>query len=233
MFIRRSLLHQSIDAAAEYRKPTNQRLIDDFHRLYYFSLGTDKDATSTFWLGQPVWKTPLDLWVFQEIIAETKPDVIIEAGTYKGGSAFYMASVCDLLNHGRVITMDIKEFPGRPAHPRITYLIGNDIAGDTVAKVKALIKPSERIMVVLDDGHEKEQVLSELRIYGDMVTTGNYVIVEDTNRGSVVRIHPGERSGPLDAVEQFLKETDKFTVDSSREKFLLTFNHKGYLKRVK
>ena len=226
-------MYAAIDAAAEYRKPTNQRLIDDFHRLYYFSLGTDKDATSAFWLGHPVWKTPLDLWVFQEIIFETKPDVIIEAGTYKGGSALYMASICDLLNHGRIITLDIKEFPGRPRHARITYLTGNDIAAGTVATVKALIKPDETIMVVLDDGHEKEQVLSELRIYGEMVTPGNYIIVEDTNRGSVVRLHPGERSGPLDAIEQFLKETDRFVIDSAREKFLLTFNAKGYLKKIK
>jgi cephalosporin hydroxylase len=62
----------------------------------------------------PVWKSPLDLWIYEEIIYRTKPDVLIEAGTYKGGSALYFASIFQLMGNGRVITIDIRATPGDP-----------------------------------------------------------------------------------------------------------------------
>jgi len=39
--------------------------------------------------------------------------------------------------------------------------------------------------------------------------------------------------GPLQAIESFLANTDEFQVDREREKFLLTFNPSGYLRRVR
>lgn len=38
--------------------------------------------------------------------------------------------------------------------------------------------------------------------------------------------------GPMEAVEEFLKSNANFAVDKSRERFFLTFNPSGYLKRV-
>jgi cephalosporin hydroxylase len=87
-------------------------------------------------------------------------------------------------------------------------------------------------MVVLDSDHHAEHVLNELRIYGEMVTVGNYLIAEDTNvNGHPVK--PEFGPGPWEAVETFLKENPAFAVDSKREKFLLTFNPGGYLIRVR
>ena len=34
-------------------------------------------------------------------MAETRPEVVVETGTYRGGSAHFLASVCDLLGVGR------------------------------------------------------------------------------------------------------------------------------------
>jgi hypothetical protein len=42
----------------------------------------------------------------------------------------------DLIGKGRVITIDIEDFPGKPRHDRITYLIGSSTAGDTVENVR-------------------------------------------------------------------------------------------------
>ena len=75
--------------------------------MYYHSL-TWQD---TRWLGVPLDKYPSDLLSYQEIIYETKPDVLIEFGTYMGGSALYFASLFDLLGKGRVITMDMNDYP--------------------------------------------------------------------------------------------------------------------------
>ena len=96
--------------------------IDDaFHRLYYEPGETTWKQTS--WLGQNVRKCPLDLWIYQEILTETRPDLIVESGTYRGGSALYLASVCDPLGHGQGRDDRRRAPPGRPRHRRITYLV--------------------------------------------------------------------------------------------------------------
>jgi len=118
-------------------------------------------------------KLPLDMWIFQEIIFGTKPDVIVETGTFNGGSALFMATLLDTIGKGRVITIDIEDFPRKPRHDRITYLIGSSTSDEIVAKVRSLIRKDETVMVVLDSDHHAEHVLNELRIYSEMVTTGN------------------------------------------------------------
>ena len=57
--------------------------------------------TQATWLGAQALKNPLDLWVYQEIMFETRPELIVETGTYRGGSALYLASLCDLMGAAR------------------------------------------------------------------------------------------------------------------------------------
>lgn len=97
------------------------------------------------------------------------------------GSALYLASICDLIGQGKVITIDIEEREGKPNHKRITYIIGSSISEETVEKVKKLIKEGEKVLVILDSDHRKEHVLKELRIYSEFVTKDSYIIVKDTN----------------------------------------------------
>jgi cephalosporin hydroxylase len=35
----------------------------------------------------------------------------------------------------------------------------------------------------------------------------------------------------MEAVQAFLKESDAFVIDESREKYLLSFNRQGFLKK--
>ena len=76
---------------------------------------------NTFWFGVPCWKCPLDLWVYQEVIFEVKPDIIIECGTAYGGGSLFLASLCDLMHGGKVITIDIEDKQDRPHQDRETY----------------------------------------------------------------------------------------------------------------
>ena len=208
--------------------PARQRTVDDFHKLYY---GNPKNTwNNTTWLGTKALKCPLDLWIYQEIIYETRPDIIIETGTAAGGSALFFASMFDLLGQGRVATIDIKNRWKRPQHPRITYLLGPSTSNDIVECVKSITNDSDRVMVVLDSDHSRDHVLNELRLYSPMVSEGCYLIVEDTN----INGHPvltGYGSGPMEAMETFLAENDDFEIDREREKFLLTFNPRGYLRK--
>lgn len=210
-----------------YDPNTEKKIIEQFHRLYYDYSICGESYKKTFWLGALAMKCPLDLWIYQEIIFETKPDVIVECGTAEGGSALYLASILDLLSKGRVVTIDIKRM-NVPKHKRITYLIGSTVSDEIVEKVKSFIKKGDKVMVILDSDHHKDHVLKELRIYGDIVTKGNYLIVEDTNlNGNPVA--PAFGPGPKEAVEEFLESNKNYVPDKSREKFYLTFNPGGYL----
>lgn len=212
----------------EKNKYVRKIVIKEFHRIYYNS----DIWKNTFWFGVPCWKCPLDLWIYQEILYEIKPDVIIECGTAHGGSALFLASICDLIGNGKIVTIDIKKYPNRPEHERITYILGSSTSTKTVEKIRKLIDHNDKVMVILDSDHHKEHVLKELRIYSNFVSKNSYLIVEDTNiNGHPVL--PEYGPGPMEAVEEFLKENKNFIIDKTKEKFLLTFNPKGFLKRVR
>lgn len=203
-------------------------ILDGFHRLYYHD--SDKTWMRTYWQGVPILKNPLDLWVYQEILHEVRPDIVVETGTRYGGSAFYFASIFDLLGHGHVVTIDVEELPNRPEHPRITYLTGSSTAPEVVDKVDAMIGDG-RALVVLDSDHRKPHVLDELRIWHSRAAIGSYVIVEDSNINGHPAL-PGWGPGPMEALDTFLEESDSLVVDEARLKFLFSFNPRGYLKRV-
>jgi cephalosporin hydroxylase len=173
----------------------------------------------------------LDLWVYQEIIFGLRPDLIIECGTASGGSALYMASILDIIGNGEAVTIDLQDSTGKPEHGRVRYLVGSTTSAEVVASVARVVESKRTVMVVLDSDHHKDHVLNELRIYSRFVTKGSYLIVEDTVIGHPVMRDFGD--GPMEAVEQFLKENSDFIVDKTREKFYLSFNPGGYLVRTK
>ena len=199
-----------------------------FHRAYYDARDSWEDSR---WLGVKALKTPQDLWVYQEILVETRPDVIVETGTFRGGSALYLATVCDALDRGRIISIDLQLAEGLPEHPRISYIAGSSTEPQVLERARAAVASGERVMVMLDSDHSRDHVLAELRAYGELVTEGCYLIVEDTNvNGHPVVPHWG--AGPMEALDQYLEEGAPFAVDPAREKFLFSFNPRGFLRRT-
>lgn len=212
-----------------------RRIVDEFHKLYYrllhFRPPSQQPADRDSWLGYRILKCPMDLMTYQEILFDTKPDVIIETGTFHGGSALFLATMCQLLGRGRVVTIDLWPNPGiiLPAHPLIEYHYGYSQEARTAEDIKRSIKPNERVMVILDDDHKRDHVLKVMRNFAPLVSVGCHLIVEDSNFYG----HPvaTPNPGPMEAIGMFLAETDDFIIDRSREKQLLTFNPSGYLLR--
>ncbi|HXM42393.1 MAG TPA: CmcI family methyltransferase [Bryobacteraceae bacterium] len=201
-----------------------------FHMLYHSS--ANRTWRNTYWMGTPVLKVPLDLWIYQEILFALKPDLLIETGTYNGGSAFFFASIFDLIGKGRVLTIDIEDRPNRPQHPRIAYLRGSSTAPDILDTVRDAIQPRDTVLVTLDGDHAGPHVLDELRIYSKLVSVGSYLILDDTNlNGNPISRWFGP--GPMEACREFLRETGDFEVDETREKFYLTYSPRGFLKKVR
>jgi cephalosporin hydroxylase len=212
---------------------TQERLtVQAFHNLYYDGPeGETRIYDRTRWMNVPCEKCPLDLWIYQEIIAEVRPDLIVETGTRFGGSALFMAHMLDLVGAGEIISIDVDNSIVRPVHPRIRYVHGSSADPQLIASLLGARPARETRMVVLDSDHSKAHVLDELRLLAPYVSIGSYLIVEDTN----VNGHPAFPTfgpGPYEAVEEFLKDHAEFTVDDTREKFLMTFNPRGYLRRT-
>ena len=76
----------------------SQSIIDNFHLLYESNHKQTYD--NTYWMGIRSMKCPLDLWIYQEILFKTKPDIIIETGTNEGGTSLFLASICDMMDNG-------------------------------------------------------------------------------------------------------------------------------------
>ena len=211
---------------------SEERIIaEKFHRLYYNGpISKGAIFSRTFWMNVPCEKCPLDLWTYQEIISEIKPGLIVETGTRFGGSALFMAHMLDILGKGEIITIDIDNTISRPSHSRITYVHGSSSDPNLLQSVLAH-RTDEVCLVVLDSDHTKAHVLQELNLLASYVSIGSYLIVEDTNINGHP-VYPTFGSGPFEAVEEFLETHKEFTVDESREKFLMTFNPRGYLHRI-
>ena len=202
---------------------------DKFHTKYYYS----KVWAETYWMGKHVFKCPLDLWVYQEMIFELKPELIIETGTFHGGSALFFANLFDIMGHGLVITIDVDKMPDLPVHGRIIYLEGSSLSDKILGKVKEYAAGKSNVIVFLDSDHRCEHVLQELEVYSKFVSKGSYIVVEDSNlNGHPVYSGFGQGPGPTEAIEKFMKSNKEFKIDKSKEKFHLTFNPNGYLKKI-
>jgi len=232
---------ESLSQAALVETFTNiagQETTNLFHKLFYYSY--ERTWRNTTWMNTQIFKCPFDLWVYQEIICEIMPDLIIETGTATGGSALYLAHICELIGKGKVLTIDIDtsgtgyikpEYAFRPKHPRIDYFIGSSTADLTLEHVRNTVKKTAKVLVILDSNHTYEHVLTELRLYQEFVSKGSYMIVEDSNRNGYP-VEPTRGAGPMEAIDKFLKESPIFVSDPKREKYFLTFNPKGYLKKT-
>ncbi len=205
----------------------------EFHRTYYNSEVWDKGRTTYF--GIPIMKCPLDLWIYQELIVRIQPRVIIETGTWCGASAQFLANTM-LMAHAQnplVITIDIAPGVRGIKHMHVLQLIGSSTDPKALARCRKEIddRPNGPVMVILDSDHHEDHVYAELELYAPLVTIGSYLIVEDTNiNGRPVL--PEFGPGPGEALDRWLPSHPEFAVDLECEKFGLTFNPGGYLRKT-
>ncbi len=207
--------------------PIPDDLRDAFISAYYRS----RAWRDTTWLGVKTYEAPTDLLAYQDLLAEVRPDVVIETGTRDGGRALFLATLCDVLGHGRVISVDNREVEGRPEHPRISYVQGRAHDDEVVAEVRSMVAEGERGLVVLGTRGARRRMHREFEVYAPFVPVGSYVVVEYT----VLNGYPVDASfgpGPFEAVRRILNTRGDFVADTSRERHGLTFNLGGFLRRI-
>ena len=187
------------------------------------------------WLGVPIWQIGEDLIRMQQVVSEIKPKWIIETGTKFGGSAIFFGSVLHGLGltESRVITIDIQGQPeASDAFSKhhlkdyvATYIIDSAVAPSAIAQIQRMIEfDPGPTLVFLDDNHNRDHVLTELRAYGAMVTPGSLIVVADTVYEDLAGSPVGKStakyedmatSNPRAAIDLFLEENSDFIRDDS------------------
>jgi cephalosporin hydroxylase len=167
---------------------------------------------------------PDDMMRMQETIFAVRPDVIVETGIAHGGSLVFYASLCKAMSRGRVVGVDIEIRPhNRKAIEEhfladaITLIEGSSIDPATVARVRAQIRPDERVIVLLDSNHTKAHVLGELEAYGPLVSPGSYIVAMDGIMGEIVgapRTSPDWTwNNPAEAAKEFAAAHPEFALE--------------------
>jgi cephalosporin hydroxylase len=233
-----------VENIRQTRGLTSKEEVDIRSRLYAIS----KDYIMMFYAAKPwhsnryrglqLLKIPNDLWIMQEIIQEIKPDLIIETGSRNGASTLWFADQLNVIGKGEVLSIELDMKWDMPKHERVTYIKGSSVSDDVIEQVKRKVDGKRTVMVNLDSDHSKSHVLREMELYGPFVTLGSYMIVEDT----IISGHPSVRvmdtngknvnEGPIDAIKEFFKKNTDFVSDTTRERFQLTTNPQGYLRRL-
>jgi len=185
------------------------------------------------WMGVPALKNPLDAWIYQEIIHEVRPDVVVEIGSGSGGSTLYFAHLLEILGNGVVVSVDISRDTFVAAHDRIVVVTGHSSSAETVERVRELCE-GKRVFVIHDGDHKRAQVLEDLAAYSPLVSVGSYFVVEDGIVDLFSLSGMGAwYDGPLVATEEFLAANPEFEADEERERYLVTYNPKGFLRRLR
>lgn len=129
------------------------------------------------------------------------------------------------------MTIDTHEVDGRPHDPRIRYIRGDSTSDEVLDEVHVASLAAPR-MVILDSDHSGPHVLKELERYAYLVSPGSYLIVEDSNLNGHPAMVEAEGGGPTEALRQFLGTHPEFEPDLRRERFGVTFNPGGWLRRI-
>lgn len=202
----------------EYRtERQRQELLIPFYRHIH------RRKNDSTYKGISLLKLPNDLQLYHEVLWDTRPEIIIEIGTKFGASALFFADQLELIGRkGEVITIDVKD-QVKEKDPRIDYWIGDSLDDEIIKRVHDVTK-NKRTMLVIDGNHDRVHVKNELHKYHDIVTPGQYMVVEDCyiDRGLF---------GPGEARDWFLSVNKNFEQTNRCMKYLVGITLGGWLRR--
>jgi cephalosporin hydroxylase len=227
---------------------------DDAFKLVshlWLKVGWNQKYVYTFtWFGVPVIQLPEDVMRYQEVVFALQPDVIVETGIAHGGSLVLSATLCKAMGKGRVIGVDIEIRPhnrarleSHPLFPLITLVEGSSIASDIVAKVESLVRPHEKVLVMLDSNHTYDHVMAELEAYSSLVCEGSYIVATDGLMRDLTDVPRGradwDTDNPARAAEDFARRNKAFVIEEpawafneSRLAGNITYWPSAWLKRI-
>jgi len=201
------------------------------------------------YFGTQIFQVPTDIYLYQKLIWEVKPTLIIETGVAKGGSILAIASFMFLAEQN-------EDFRTTESSPKDWLVVGVDknvlkeeremldkwsFGGNTVLiegsstedavldRVKFLSQDHERILVFLDSDHSESHVARELECYSDLVSIGSYIVIFDSGIGRLSEETHALRSRNWNsnshagtAVSKFLENQERYSkANGTSPKFTL------------
>jgi cephalosporin hydroxylase len=212
-----------------FRKRSEAWLVEGFRQQHAYNFE---------WMGVPIVQLPADMMRLQQIVWETQPDLIIETGTNRGGSAIFFASLLD--DEGYVITIDKKPkwvagdaFDRHHLRKKKVRTIKGNSTEEAYKEVKQYVEhnPRHEVMVFLDSSHGAKHVAKELKLYSPFVSKGCYLVVAD----GVTEMLPEHTANPAAAARDFAASSPNFVEQhlSTDKHPFVTYCQDGYLKRIK
>jgi cephalosporin hydroxylase len=180
-------------------------------------------------------KNPFDMMIYMELIGKIKPDVIIEIGAAGGGTALWLAHQLDIQKKGLVLSIDINHGGFKPKHERIVKITGDSTKIDTAKQAIPFVKDEKEVLIIHDGSHKKEDIKKDFALYGSFVSVNSYFIIEDGIMdvfGWKDHRTNGHDCGMV-AGQEIAKENKNWIIDKECEKYIMTYNPCGYLKRLK
>jgi cephalosporin hydroxylase len=180
------------------------------------------------WNGVRLTKLPSDCFAIQTLLNRCRPQVLVELGSSLGGSAAFFASFADHAGIEQIVSLDIGDYQ-RPALPNVTWIVGDD-ASDAIAREVRKLVGGRSCSVIIDADHRAPHVAKELPIYGEMVTPGQALIMEDTHVDVLGFRKFRPDGGPLKALLEWLPRHPDFQLVEDVEPYITT-NYFGYWMR--
>nr|MDT0665791.1 CmcI family methyltransferase [Micromonospora sp. DSM 115978] len=202
--------------------------------------------TSDWYMGLPIQKFPEDLRVYEHLLWEARPEVVVELGGHPGGSVLWFRDrILDLARYGgptrpRVVSVSLDTSATRAGVARrdpgwadtISFVDGDVRDPDLPGRLEALVGDAP-CLVVEDTLHTYDTTWAALTGFSRFVAPGGYFVVED----GVVDV-PALRSaatggGVLTAVEHWLDTArgSDFVRRRDLERYGLTRSPGGWLQR--
>jgi cephalosporin hydroxylase len=217
---------EAIDGAPD--QPT--AVPDDLRSSFTDAVWRNLPWRRTTWLGVPIRSAPTDLVAYQEIVSRVRPDWVVDIGTSDEGRAPFLASICELVGHGLVLSIGDGDADELLPHPRLRHCTGAPLEAGVRDHVHGLVGGGNAV-VVLGARAGRATTAAQFEAYADLVQVGSYVIVTDT----VVNgrpVWPSFGPGPAEGIKQILRRHGEFVSDPEMEKYALSFNPGGYLRRA-
>jgi cephalosporin hydroxylase len=182
------------------------------------------------WMGRPIIQLPEDIVRVQEVLYRVQPDLLIETGVAHGGSLVFYAGLFKAMGKGRVVGIDIEIRPANrasiEAHPLadlIELVEGGSTDLATMERVRALVRPGETVMVILDSDHSRSHVSDELELYSPLVTPGSYIVATDGIMADLHDVPHGSaewvEDNPSAAAREFAGRHPEFELEQPRWEF--------------
>lgn len=240
---------ETMDSILPYVKRKNDKNIEQMKKDWIQWLRTawqNKLDYEVTWFWVPIIQNPYDMMLMQELIFKIQPDVIIETWVAHGWSLIYYSSLLHLLWKWKVIWVDIDirkhnrdYIENHPFFDKITLIEWDSAGTEVIDKIKSLINPDDKVMVLLDSDHRRPHVTRELNAYKDLVSVGSYLVVFDTFMPYLVWLEWVETSNyddfqnnsAMNAVDDFVEQNKNFEIDEYFHKFIVSSCPKGFLKK--